>query len=97
MSPISREPANEAGRSQAWEKTHLQWASDKLKFVKGTFKLYLAGGQMVESLLLLKRKNPGHTALMSFLGQIPKLMRSNNALFDQISQLNFSQKTQITY
>ena len=47
---------------------------------------------MVESLLILKRKNPRRTALMSFLGQIPKLMRSNGALFDKISQLNFSQK-----
>ena len=47
---------------------------------------------MVETLLILKRKNPRRTALMSFLGHIPKLMRSNGALFDQISQLNFSQK-----
>ena len=36
---------------------------------------------MVESLLILKRKNPRRTALMSFLGQIPKLMTTNDALF----------------
>ena len=47
---------------------------------------------MVESLLILKRKNPRRTALMSFLGQIPKLMTTNDALFDQISQSNFSEK-----
>ena len=75
MSPISREPANEAGRSQAWEKTHLQWASDKLKFVKRPFKLSSAGGHWWKYITLEKKESKPHC--------LNELFRSNPKIDDK--------------